>query len=154
MTSGVWSHNPATAVTPDGTLLLFHIGSGSGGVARNGSRESSQQCHGGYSPCGTHPSHHCNSSRSGSSVTTNHEDGRKSAGGTIDFFTAQNPEGPWKAYSAKVDQNVGGNNPAPWVHPNGSVFIVVNSGGMAMLRAEKWQGPYTVVTRGACGKGE
>jgi hypothetical protein len=58
-TSGVWSHNPATAVAPDGTLLLFHIGSGSGGAARNGSRESSQQCHNGYSPCGTHPSHHC-----------------------------------------------------------------------------------------------
>lgn len=80
--------------------------------------------------------------------------GRKSQGGTLDFFTAQKPEGPWKAYSAKVDQNVGGNNPAPWVHPNGSIFIVVNSGGMAMLRADTWRGPYTVVARGACGKGE
>lgn len=150
--SGVWSHNPATAAAPDGTLLLFHIGSGSGGEARNGSRESSQQCHDGSSPCGTHPSHHCDPGAGSGSLVASQEDARESGGGKLDFFTAQKPEGPWKAFSANVDQNIGGNNPAPWVHPNGTIFIVVNTN--QLLRADKWQGPYTVVMHGACGKGE
>lgn len=72
--------------------------------------------------------------------------------GKLNFFTAQKPEGPWESYSATVDQNIGGNNPAPWIHPNGTIFIVVNTN--QLLRADKWQGPYTVVMHGACGKGE
>ena len=152
-TSGVWSHNPATAVAPDGTLLLFHIGSGSGGKARTSSRESSQQCRGGSSPCGTHPSHHCNTT---SRISRPEQQHLPTAAATINFFTAKDPAGPWSPFSATVSggKSIGGNNPAPWVHPNGSIFIVFNSDNMVMVRAEHWKGPYEIVTHDACGSGE
>ena len=155
-TSGVWSHNPATAVAPDGTLLLFHIGSGSGGTALKGSREYSALCRDGTSPCGTHPTHHCNTTSDAAAP-----DAARTPGGdaepqapSINFFTAKDPAGPWKPFSAPYHGPPVGNNPAPWVHPNGTIYIVFNNGGMTMVRADDWRGPYTFVTHGACGGGE
>jgi hypothetical protein len=47
-----------------------------------------------------------------------------------------------------------GNNPAPYRAANGSLFIVFNDGHMSMFRSDKgWQGPYDLVTTGACGGG-
>ena len=43
---------------------------------------------------------------------------------------------------------------APFVHPNGSIYLVFNSDDMVMVRADNWAGPYEVVLHGACGGGE
>lgn len=73
-----------------------------------------------------------------------------------------------------------GNNPGPYQHPNGTVFIVFTEYDMGLFSAPSWQaccacrlcllwaipplipslhcfcpqGPYTLVTSGACGGGE
>lgn len=150
VTSGVWSHNPATAVAADGTILLFHIGSGTGGRALPGSREYPAKCRDGYSPCGTHPAHHCNKTAPAPALPAE----SATANSTVDFFVAKDPAGPWTSFSAPIVGSFGTNNPAPWVHPNGTVYIVFNSDNMTMVRADDWRGPYTFVTHGACGGGE
>ena len=51
---GVWAHTPSAAVARDGTILLFHMGSGeTPGTALPGSREYNASCEAGRSPCGT-----------------------------------------------------------------------------------------------------
>eukprot|EP00729_Bicosta_minor_P005168 gene5168-24105_t len=62
---GVWAHTPSAAVARDGTIVLFHLGSGVGGGALPGSREYNATCTTGRSPCGTHPQHHCNKTEPG-----------------------------------------------------------------------------------------
>ena len=54
--------------------------------------------------------------------------------------------GPWTYRSAVLSPCCNGNNPAPFVHPNGTIFVVFNVGGFAMYSAETWAGPYVKVT--------
>jgi hypothetical protein len=58
------------------------------------------------------------------------------------------------AYTNATITPCGGNNPAPWVHPNGTVYVVFTDHGMGLWSAPTWRGPYTLVTSGACGGGE
>ena len=46
----------------------------------------------------------------------------------------------------------GANNPAPWVMPNGTIFLLLDGGLLA--RASAWNATYELVTTGACGPGE
>jgi hypothetical protein len=179
-TLGVWSHTPSTAVAHDGTILLFHMGSGVGGRALNGSREYNASCAGGRSPCGTHPQHHCNESAAPSSAaaaarrrgahnsTHSRTSGRfpsaaarpspaapPAADGppTIQFHVATAPGGPWTAVAANASAHFGFGLNTPLVHPNGTVYVV--TGDHQILRAWHWRGPYElVVERHACGDGE
>ena len=84
-------------------------------------------------------------------------------GGTITanftIFWATSPGGEYQAHTASIldyPSNfqygaVGNWNPAPIVHPNGTVYIMVNSGhrgykqGKAIIGADSWRGPYRVV---------
>lgn len=85
--------------------------------------------------------------------------------------------GPWKLTSAVIqlgpEYNPTGfkgtfSISAPYVSPNGTAHIVLQTAEFpdwypanltannigAVVRAETWEGPYTVVARGACGAGE
>jgi hypothetical protein len=72
----------------------------------------------------------------------------------LNIHVAANASGPWTPYTNATITPCGGNNPAPWVHPNGTVYIVFTDQDMGLWRADTWEGPYTLVTRGACGGGE
>eukprot|EP01065_Artemidia_motanka_P049776 TRINITY_DN8355_c0_g1_i1.p1 TRINITY_DN8355_c0_g1~~TRINITY_DN8355_c0_g1_i1.p1 ORF type:complete len:469 (+),score=131.64 TRINITY_DN8355_c0_g1_i1:70-1476(+) len=57
------------------------------------------------------------------------------SGSTI--HVSKSLDGPW----TPLPNSLGGcNNPAPWVHPNGTIFIVC---GGSILRADSPAGPYT-----------
>ena len=80
--------------------------------------------------------------------------------------------GPWSLRTAELQLalNFSGqfSISAPWVSANGTTHIVLQTGDWpafypehlrgenigAVVRAESWAGPYTVVARGACGPGE
>jgi len=73
---------------------------------------------------------------------------------TIGMHIANSTNGPWTPYTNATITPCGYNNPAPWVHPNGTVYFVATDQNMGLWRADSWQGPYTLVTTGACGGGE
>lgn len=165
----VWAHAPSAVVAADGTIALFHLGSGNTpNASLPGSREYNATCTKGRSPCGTHPVHHCNSSWS---VSSHYEDRRQfsssSNSNIINFHVADHPDGPWHKVNATIEDNRGlipqaianddinADNFAfdtPFMHPNGTLYVV--TAGRAILRADTWRGPYKVVTTGACGGGE
>ena len=62
--------------------------------------------------------------------------------------------GPWVPLPNVSISPCGGNNPAPWVHPNGTVYLVVTDNDMGLYSAPSLAGPYALVTSGACGGGE
>ena len=73
---------------------------------------------------------------------------------SLSMHVSSSTEGPWIPYlGARIDP-CGGNNPAPFYHPNGTLFIVFTDENMGLWRADSWKGPYSLVTRGACGGGE
>ena len=96
------------------------------------------------------------------------------SGGRCSFpmYVADGPEGPWRLTSAVLDlaMNFTGSFSisAPWISRNGTTHIVLQTGQFpdsfppeykvnnigAVVRADSWAGPYTVVARGACGAGE
>ena len=69
------------------------------------------------------------------------------------------PEGPYQTHVASIlnwpsnwDYGAHGNwNPAPMVHPtNGTIYLMAHTSwkafrGEAIIRADSWRGPYTVV---------
>ena len=142
---GVWSHNPSMAVAKDGTLLMYHIGNGTNVHGFETCNGDALCCENGASPCGFQrcaPPCNCN-------ISSEVNDDLN----TFYLHYATHPSGPWKL--ANVDIPItGGNNPAPWVHPNGTVYVVFNNDNMLLVKADNWQGPYENVTTGACGGGE
>lgn len=72
----------------------------------------------------------------------------------LEMHVSNTTSGPWLPYPFATITPCGGNNPAPWVHPNGTVFLVVTDQDMGLYSAPTWGGPYTLVTTGACGGGE
>jgi hypothetical protein len=72
----------------------------------------------------------------------------------LELHTANSTAGPWTPYTQAVISPCGGNNPAPWLHPNGTVYLVVTDNDMGLYSAPSWQGPYNLVVSGACGGGE
>lgn len=97
------------------------------------------------------------------------------AGCTLELHYAPGIGGPWVSYPNATITPCASNNPAPWVLPNGTIYVVftdqnmcvsVRGGGHSnthrrslafdrgMWRAEQWQGPYTLVTTGVTAAGE
>jgi len=111
-----WAHNSAPVALKDGSFAIFHIGTGTG--SPNGGKNCSQGVASQETavPWVSHP-------------------GVEAAGSTI--HTSRSLEGPW---SPLLNSTLGGcNNPAPWVHRNGTIFLVC---GNTMLRAEDIAGPW------------
>ena len=73
---------------------------------------------------------------------------------TVQLHTAASADGPWTAYANASIAPCGYNNPGPYVHPNGTVYVIFTEEDMGLWRADTWRGPYTLVTTGACGGGE
>ena len=55
---------------------------------------------------------------------------RADASCELTLHSSPGPEGPWSPVSAVTINPCGGNNPAPWVHPNGTVYLVVTDNNM------------------------
>ena len=157
---GVWAHTPSAIVARDGTIVLFHLGSGVGGGALPGSREYNASCSAGRSPCGTHPEHHCGPHPQADALAL-------AATTTVSFHIATSPDGPWTKATANITDPRGIEKRAvaagiveaenfafdtPFAHPNGTIYIV--TAGKSILRAEDWRGPYEVIATQACGPGE
>lgn len=73
---------------------------------------------------------------------------------TLLMATSNSTWGPWVPFNNATISPCGSNNPGPFVHPNGTVFIVFTDQDMGLWSAPTWRGPYTLVTSGACGGGE
>lgn len=88
------------------------------------------------------------------------------------YAAAEGLGGDWRLTGAVLDlaMNFTGafSISAPWISPNGTTHIVLQTGQFpvsfppeyavnnigAVIRADSWEGPYTVVARAACGAGE
>lgn len=111
-----WSHNAAPVRLHDGSFAIFHIGNG------DGPAEGGENC--------TTP---------GVFDSSANASFRTMAGSSI--HVSSSLAGPWQALSPNT---LGGcNNPAPWVHPNGTIYIVC---GGTLKRADDIHGPWTSVT--------
>jgi hypothetical protein len=237
----LWSHNPIVRQAPDGTLVMWHIGSGNaanqtptkGYCARNGTSPCGEQvfdkcgplvdpcaftpsgwkctpntCMGAGGNCGktiAEPVLPCNSTWAaclpaaaaacratpdcvafsmsdawqglnrvklfgkGAITTPNAQwaswtdatpEGiaasvaTPGSACTLSIHTARSTAGPWVSFPNATITPCAGNNPGPWVHPNGTIYIVFTESGMGLWRGDTWAGPYTFVTSGACGGGE
>lgn len=84
------------------------------------------------------------------------------------------PEGPWKTIAASVNERLTYSLAAPWILPNGTTFWVMQTdiadapwipkhlpgnrsiqGSVGtIIRGETYEGPYKVMSRGACSVGE
>eukprot|EP01052_Picozoa_sp_SAG31_P020137 SAG31_NODE_1501_length_8085_cov_3.043201_1_plen_944_part_10 len=65
------------------------------------------------------------------------------------IHVADSLSGPWRPLQNNLGQidtpsGTGCNNPAPWQHPNGTIFCLCNSG--ALLRSDKLAGPWQYVS--------
>ena len=103
----------------DGTYAIFHIGGGDGlpDGGQNCTKPGSEQ-------------HSVNQSV--------YAEARATAGSTI--HVASSLDGPWEPLTPNL---LGGcNNPAPWVHKNGTIFIVC---GASLKRATSIHGPWETV---------
>jgi hypothetical protein len=93
------------------------------------------------------------------------------------MYIADGPTGPWRFIRATLNTMVA-RNPlnftgqfsiaAPWIASNGMATIVLQTGDYnnvypaslrlnnigAVIRADRFEGPYTVIARNACGPGE
>ena len=120
-----WSHNSAPISLHDGSYAIVHIGDGtSKGVLTNCNKS-----HGEVPiealplPARRDPA----------------EQGSKETGGST-IHVSKSLAGPWLPLSPNT---LGGcNNPAPWVHPNGTIYIVC---GGSFKRSESISGPWTTV---------
>jgi hypothetical protein len=117
-----WAHNAAPVQLHDGTYAIFHIGTGTGGP--NGGQNCTKddvEAMGDVLPLAPN------------------------GGSTIHI--SKSLDGPW----TPLKNSLGGcNNPAPWVHPNGTIFV--GCGG-SFLRADNVAGPYTRVASFPMGGG-
>jgi len=108
-----WAHNAAAVTLHDGSFAIFHIGNGAG--APDGGEN-------------------CNSTEYKGPILV-----PEAAGSTIHVSKSLN--GPWKPLQGNTLGDC--NNPAPWVHRNGTIFILC---GDAMKRSENIAGPWRTVS--------
>jgi len=122
-----WAHNSAPIALKDGTFAIVHIGTGTG--APNGGTNCNQTVAGdafrsSAGGDGTFPKPW----HGGSEL-------RWDGGSTIHVSKSLN--GPWLPL---MNNTLGGcNNPAPWVHPNGTIYCLC---GSSVLRTESISGPW------------
>jgi len=114
----IWAHNPHIVVDRSSgspVYLLFHIGTADGGVTPK--------------VCSSDIDDNGASSYSKAAL----------ASGVL--HSAPSPAGPWTPQSPP---GLGGcNNPAPYVFPNGTIYLVCAQGGENLWTAENWKGPWT-----------
>lgn len=166
----VWSHNPKVVMSSDGTLLLFHIGDGTFPAGKN----LSFCAQNGTSPCGLASTEVCGlyrcdeasmkcvpgegkymsisecSAKCHSKASSLSEPSLKipHSNCDIELHVAKSSSGPWQPYkNASIVPCLfaAANNPAPFIHPNGTVYVAFNDGGTSLWKAESWHGPYTHV---------
>jgi len=115
-----WSHNPVPLTLKDGRFAIIHIGMGNGSV--NGGAN-----------CSSHSAFESPIQKEGSALT----DHDHSLGSTI--HVSDSLYGPW----VPIPNDLGDcNNPAPWVHKNGTIFVGCKG---VFKRAEDISGPYQVI---------
>lgn len=118
-----WSHNSAPISLHDGSYAIVHIGDGTS----KGALTNCNKSHGELPP-------------EGLSLPARDPEAASSAGGST-IHVSKSLAGPWVPLSPNT---LGGcNNPAPWVHKNGTIFCVC---GGTLKRAEHISGPWTTVT--------
>mmetsp|Transcript_16619 Transcript_16619/g.25112 ORF Transcript_16619/g.25112 Transcript_16619/m.25112 type:complete len:403 (-) Transcript_16619:2071-3279(-) len=112
-----FSHNAAPVVLPYGTYALFHIGSGEGGP--EGPINCTEQ------------------------QFLDLEESRFLRKNNLEFdhshmiHISTSLYGPWKPIAP--ENYKGCNNPAPWIHPNGTIYVGC---GRTLKRADNISGPY------------
>lgn len=128
------SHNPVPLALPDGTYAIMHIGSGDGD--ENGGANCSNTARTDEEPFLVS----MQKEQKASLATT----AAAPRGSTIHVSTSL--YGPWRPLR---NHTLGFcNNPAPFVHPNGTIFVGCRFGKERAIlkRAESIAGPYTDVT--------
>lgn len=123
-----WAHNAAPIALKDGTFAIVHIGDGAG------LPDGGKNC--------THSDATGRGSGGGATSPRLRDELIDSSARGSTIHVAKRLEGPWEP----LEPNTLGscNNPAPWVHANGTIFIVC---GLEMKRAEDIRGPWTTVSR-------
>ena len=117
-----FSHNAAPITLPDGTYAIFHVGAGTG--PPNGGVNCSNRTAVGH--------------RLPSALDTPFQDLARTGRTSYGVHVSKSLDGPWGA----VPGVKACNNPAPWVHPNGTLYLWC---GGSLLRADSIAGPYTKV---------
>jgi len=119
-----WSHNAAPIKLKDGTYAIIHIGTGTGAV--NGGKNCAYPCSNGL-PCGadqhTEPKGVLPAATSESSFQT-FDQWRATAAGKVvgsTIHVSKTLDGPWTPLNNGLGEC---NNPAPWVHANGTIYCV------------------------------
>jgi len=161
-----WAHNPQAIRAPDPAAkhgyvyALFTLGDG------NPTHGPPKNCGSGPplppSPAPVPPPKPFNASTDAFPCAADPKHG--CANVTFTIFYAEEAGGAYKAHTAQLldypthryapwDYGSTGNwNPAPLVHPNGTVFVMDHSGsfgwkhGEAVLKADTWRGPYRMVS--------
>lgn len=144
------AHNPATVVLPDGRLAMFHIGAGDNSSFTNCTNDAFssptqvRDWQGKSVGCMCTPAMPTPHSLSSLPLTPQSLGADQGNGGQVVHVSSDGPAGPWKA----VPLQMGCNNPAPMVHPNGSIFMVCHGGGRGfeMYRTEQLGSEWTHVT--------
>ena len=149
-----WAHNPAAIRAPDaehgGAYVVYALGDGrpvSGPPA---------DCRGGADD----PAARARASARAPAARAPAAPTAANITATFTLHWATAAAGPYQAVNATIleypagwDYGAHGNwNPAPYVHPNGTVYLMVHpaSGEQALLRADGgWRGPYRVVAASA-----
>ena len=137
-----WAHNAAPVTLADGSFAIFHIGSGTG------SPTGGKNCTPSSEPewMQTEEAQAATAATAAESFQTfqeydraNHAASDSSAGSSI--HTSKSLMGPWEPLA---NNTLGGcNNPAPWVHRNGTIFIVC---GGDVKKSDSIEGPWEKVT--------
>ena len=118
-----WSHNAAPITLHDGSYAIIHIGTGVGPA------DGGKNCSSLVEEEGPTAAKH---------YTPPSAKWLEAAGGST-IHVSKSLDGPWEPLPTTLG---GCNNPAPWVHPNGTIFV--GCGG-AFKRAESLAGPFTTV---------
>jgi hypothetical protein len=129
-----WSHNPVPLQLPDGTYAIVHIGAGTGGPDGGVNCSSALSSDEDYRWEGN-----TNTAATSRKLPRKTEE-EGELGSNI--HVSSSLYGPWTPLS---NTNFGAcNNPAPWVHPNGTIYIACVGGGV-LKRASHIAGPYTQI---------
>ena len=110
-----FAHNPAVSVAPDGTVVVFHIGSGDTPASRQGN------CTAGVSGIGTNGTRAwCAAAASLGGASAPPRAGQAWASPNVAYSTA-GPRGPWSLLGG--GSSWGADNPAPIFLENGTVLL-------------------------------
>jgi hypothetical protein len=111
-----FAHNAAPVTLKDGSYAIYHVGSGEG--APDGGNNCTVPDFGYNRVLGFSKTRHI----------------------SFGIHVSKSLDGPWTPLKSTIGAC---NNPAPWVHKNGSIFV--NCGGR-LMRAENPAGPYAIVS--------